>query len=285
MTRCSPTARHRRLMAELNRLRCDSGLSRAEVAALIGSTDTTLWRYETGLTRPKPSDVAALTSVYGVDGEERESLLQMAKEARRRGWWHRHRRALKPGFDSYIGLEAEASAVRVYEPLVVPGLTQTEAYARAVIEAVAPACSPAEIDEKVAVRASRQRLLHGPGDPIHLVAVLDEAVLWRQVGGREVMREQLEHLVRLGALPNVELRVIPFSAGAHAAMDGKFCLLRLPEAADPDLVYLERATRGLVSDDPEEARRYTRMFDDLTALALDEQASTARIARAAEEMT
>lgn len=281
-SRRSPTARHRRLMTELNRLREASGLTRAEVAERIGSTDTTVWRYETGLTRPKPSDVAALTDVYGVTGEARDSLIQMARDARKRGWWHRHRQALKPGFDSYIGLEAEASVVRSYEPLVVPGLMQTEPYARAVIEATALTHAPSAVDEKVAVRVSRQQLLYGPGDPIQLVAVLDEAVLRRQVGGPGVMREQLEHLLDLGRLPNVEIRVIPFSAGAHAAMDGKFCLLSFPEAGDPDLVYLEQAASGLVPEDPEEVRRYTLMFGSLSALALGAEASAAFIAQMAK---
>ncbi|GAA3155826.1 helix-turn-helix transcriptional regulator [Planomonospora alba] len=273
-------------MAELNRLRESSGLSRLEVAERIGSTDTTIWRYETGLSRPKPSDVAALTEVYGVTGQERASLIEMAKEARKRGWWHRHRQALKPGFDSYIGLEAEASVVRCYEPLVVPGLMQTQPYARAVIEATSVTHTPSEVDEKVAVRISRQRLLHGTGggDPIHLVAVLDEAVLRRQVGGREVMREQLEHLVGLAALPNVEIRVIPFSAGAHAAVDGKFCLLGFPEPDAADLVYLEQAASGLVLEDPEEVRRYTLMFGSLTALAFGTEASAALVAQVAKEL-
>ncbi|MEU6741749.1 helix-turn-helix domain-containing protein [Streptosporangium sandarakinum] len=270
-------------MAELTRLREDSGLSRAEVAERIGSTDTTVWRYETGLTRPKPSDVAALTDVYGVTGAARESLVQMAREARQRGWWHRHRQTLKPGFDSYIGLEAEASVVRSYEPLVVPGLMQTEAYARAVIEVTTVTHAPPEVDEKVTVRISRQQLLHGPGEPIQLVSVLDEAVLRRQVGGPKVMREQLEHLVDLGKLPNVEIRVIPFSAGAHAAMDGPFCLLGFPEPGDLDLVYLEQAASGLVLEDPDEVRRYTLMFGSLTAMALRADASAAFIAELAKK--
>ncbi|MET8051051.1 helix-turn-helix transcriptional regulator [Streptosporangium sp. NPDC005286] len=272
-------------MAELNRLRKDSGLTRVEVAERIGSTDTTVWRYETGLTRPRPSDVSALTDVYGVTGEARDSLIQMAVEARRRGWWHPHRQALKPGFDSYIGLEAEASLVRSYEPLVVPGLMQTEPYARAVIEATSIVQTPSQVEETVSVRISRQQLLHGPGDPIHLVAVLDEAVIRRQIGGRDVMSEQLEHLVHLGALPNVEIRVAPFSAGAHAAMDGKFCLLSFPEPEVPDLLYLEQASSGLVPDDPEQVSRYASMFESLCEMALGQEESAAFIAQMARRFS
>jgi transcriptional regulator with XRE-family HTH domain len=284
-SRRSPTARHRRLMAELCRLRKSSGLSRVEVAERIGSTDTTVWRYETGLTRPKPSDVSALTDVYGVTGEARDSLIQMAVEARRRGWWHQHRQTLKPGFDSYIGLEAEASLVRSYEPLVVPGLMQTEPYARAVTRATSMVHDPSEVEEQVSVRIARQRLLHGPGDPIQLVAVLDEAVVRRRIGSREIMAEQLEHLIDLSRLPNVEIRVLPFSAGEHAAMDGKFCLLSFPEPEDPDLLYLEQAASGHVPNDPEEVRRYASMFESLSALALDPEASTAFIAQMAKRFS
>ncbi|MEU3166658.1 helix-turn-helix transcriptional regulator [Streptosporangium sp. NPDC006930] len=272
-------------MAELSRLRKDSGLTRGEVAERIGSTDTTVWRYETGQSRPRPSDVSALTEVYGVTGEARDSLIQMAVEARRRSWWHPHRQALKPGFDSYIGLEAEASLVRSYEPLVVPGLMQTEPYARAVIEATSVVQTPSTVEETVSVRISRQRLLHGPGDPIHLVAVLDEAVIRRRIGGGDIMSEQLEHLVHLGTLPNVEIRVVPFSVGAHAAMDGKFCLLSFPEPEAPDLLYLEQAASGDVPDNPEQVRRYASMFESLCEMALSEEASAAFIAQMARRFS
>ncbi|MFI6511236.1 helix-turn-helix domain-containing protein [Streptosporangium sp. NPDC050855] len=285
VSRRSPTARHRRLVAELNRLRKDSGLTRVEVAERIGSTDTTVWRYETGQTRPRPSDVSALTDVYGVTGEARDFLIQLAVEARRRDWWHRHRQAFKPGFDSYIGLEAEASLVRSYEPLVVPGLMQTEPYARAVVEATSVVQTPSTVEETVAVRISRQRLLHGPGDPIHLVAVLDEAVIRRRIGGGGIMTEQLEHLVHLGGLPNVEIRVLPFSAGAHPAMDGPFCLLSFPEPEDPDLLYLEQAASGLLPDEPEQVSRYVSMFESLCAMALDQEASAAFIAQMARRFS
>ncbi|MEV7965594.1 helix-turn-helix transcriptional regulator [Sphaerisporangium sp. NPDC088356] len=264
--RRSPTARHRRLVAELRGLREASAKSRQEVAELVGTTDITLWRYETGLTRPAPADVAALLEVYGVAGEARGQLLEMAREARKRGWWHRHRQTLKPGFDSYIGLEAEASVLRTYQPQVVPGLLQTEEYARAVIEATA--MGQAEVEEKVAVRMSRQDLVTRPDYPIQIVVVLDEAVIRRQVGGPGVMRGQLLHLLEAGALPNVDIRILPFASGAHSALDGQFNLLEFPEPGDVDLVYLEQAASGLVLEEPQERRRYAMMFADLLARAL-----------------
>lgn len=175
--------------------------------------------------------------------------------------------------------------MRSYEPLVVPGLMQTEPYARAVIEATSIVQTPSQVEETVSVRISRQRLLHGPGDPIHLVAVLDEAVIRRRIGGRDVMSEQLEHLVHLGALPNVEIRVAPFSAGAHAAMDGKFCLLSFPEPEVPDLLYLEQAASRLVPDDPEQVSRYASMFESLCEMALGQEDSAAFIAQMARRFS
>ncbi|MCP2337522.1 helix-turn-helix domain-containing protein [Actinomadura rupiterrae] len=264
----SPTARHRRLIFELKRLREGRGLSRGEVAERLGTSETTVFRYEKGQHRPKPADVAALLDIYGVtDRAVREELLEMAKDARKRGWWHRYRRTLKPGFDSYIGLEAAASVIRTYQPQVVPGLLQTADYARAVIEETAMNFTPTEVDEKVEVRLSRQGLIQREVDPVQFIAVLDEAVLRRLVGGPDTMRAQLRHLAEVSKRPNVEVRVIPFSAGAHAAMDGPFCLLGFPETDAPDLVYLEQSISALVPEDPEEVRHYTLIFGNVLAKA------------------
>jgi DNA-binding XRE family transcriptional regulator len=282
-SRQSPTARHRRLIVELNRLRKESGLSRDEVAQRIGASDTSVFRWEKGLSRPKPTDVAALLRVYEVGGPPGDELLDMAKDARKRGWWHRHRQTLKPGFDSYIGLEAAAAAVRTYASQIVPGLLQTEAYARAIIEAIAMTNAPATVDDKVAVRLSRQELVTRRSDSIRVVAVLDEAVLRRQVGGPELMRAQLRHLVEVSALPNVVLHVVPFAAGAHCAMDGSFYLLQFPEPGDPDVAYLEQATSGLVPDDAGALRRYTLMFGTLLGSALSPEESVAFISGIAHE--
>ena len=267
-TRRSPTARHRRLIVELKRLREERGLSREQVAERIGTSETSIFRYEKGETRPQPAVVAAMLDVYGAAAAERDELLEMARDARKRGWWHRHRQSLKPGFDSYIGLEAAASIVRTYEAQTVPGLLQTEAYARANIVATSLNMVPAEIEERLSVRLSRQDLITRSTDRVQLVAVLDEAVLRRQVGGPQAMREQIRHLIDMAALPNVVIHVLPFAAGAHPGMEGPFCLLSFPEPDDTDLVYLEQATSGLVPEEPEEVRRYTLMFGTLLGKAL-----------------
>lgn len=274
-TRRSPTARHRRLIVELKRLREERGLSRERVAERIGTSETSIFRYEKGETRPQPAVVAAMLDVYGATAAERDELLEMARDARKRGWWHRHRQSLKPGFDSYIGLEAAASIVRTYEAQTVPGLLQTEAYARANIVATSLNMVPAEIEERLSVRMSRQDLITRSTDRVQLVAILDEAVLRRQVGGPEAMREQIRHLIDMAALPNVVMHVLPFAAGAHPGMEGPFCLLSFPEPDDSDLVYLEQATSGLVPEEPEEVRRYTLMFGTLLGKALPAEESVA----------
>jgi transcriptional regulator with XRE-family HTH domain len=278
-TRRSPTARHRRLIVELKRLREEQGLTREQVADRIGTSETSIFRYEKGETRPQPAVVAAMLGVYGATDAERDELLEMARDARKRGWWHRHRQSLKPGFDSYIGLEAAASIVRTYEAQTVPGLLQTEAYARANIEATSLNVVPAEVEDRVSVRMSRQDLVTRSTDRVHLVAILDEAVLRRHVGGPGAMRDQLRHLIAMTELPNVAIHVLPFAAGAHPGMEGPFVLLSFPEPEDPDIVYLEQATSGLVPEEPEEVHRYTLMFATLLGKALPAEESVTFMAK------
>jgi transcriptional regulator with XRE-family HTH domain len=278
-TRRSPTARHRRLIVELKRLREEQGLTREQVADRIGTSETSIFRYEKGETRPQPAVVAAMLGVYGAPDAERDELLEMARDARKRGWWHRHRQSLKPGFDSYIGLEAAASIVRTYEAQTVPGLLQTEAYARANIEATSLNVVPAEVEDRVSVRMSRQDLVTRSTDRVHLVAILDEAVLRRHVGGPGAMRDQLRHLIAMTELPNVAIHVLPFAAGAHPGMEGPFVLLSFPEPEDPDIVYLEQATSGLVPEEPEEVHRYTLMFATLLGKALPAEESVTFMAK------
>lgn len=280
--RRSPTARHRRLMAELTRLREASGLSRGQVAERIGNAEITVFRWETGLSRPRPADVTILLDVYGVHGQRRETLVQLAKEAREQGWWYSHRDSLKPGFDLYVGLEAEAATVRTYEDQVVPGLLQTEAYAREVIAATAMTETP-EIDEEVTVRRERQSSLLSAPDPIKLAVVLSEAVIRTKVGGTDVMREQLNWLVQASAMPNLTVQVLPFEAGAHAGMDGPFVIVEFAQP-DPAVVYLEQASSGLVLEDEADIRRYTLIFGSLTSKALTSTQSRAFLAEVAQNL-
>jgi transcriptional regulator with XRE-family HTH domain len=273
----SPTARRRRLGIELRRLREAAGLNGTDVAATLGWSGTKVSRIETGRVSVHHGDVSDLLDHYKVtDNALRQELITLARESRQKGWWHRHRDTLKTGFDSYIGLEADASVIRTYEAQVIPGLLQTEAYARAVIEATAMKLSTAHLKEKISVRLARQQLLTRD-DPIHLHAVLDQATLVREVGGATTMGDQLTFLLQQSKLPNITIQILPFQRGAHPAMDGPFILLEFPDLADPALVYIEQAVSGLVLEDAEELGRYTQMFDNLTAQALTTERSAALI--------
>ncbi|GIH69269.1 helix-turn-helix domain-containing protein [Sphaerimonospora thailandensis] len=275
----SPTARRRRLGIELRRLREAANLNGVEVTRPLGWSATKLSRIETGRVAVHHGDVGDLLDLYNVADESlRQHLITLARESRQKGWWHRHRDTLKAGFDSYIGLESDASIIMTYQAQVVPGLLQTEAYARAVIEATAIKQVADRADEKVDVRLSRQQLLTHEA-PVHLHAVLDEAVLRREVGGPAIMAEQLTFLVERAGLPNVTIQVLPFRAGAHSAMDGPFIILRFPDSADPDIVYLEQATSGLMLEDAGEIDWYTRTFSALTARALSADESARLISR------
>lgn len=275
----SPTARRRRLGHELRRLREAAQLRADEVAARLHWSATKMSRIETGQVSVHHGDVTDLLDIYGVSDEDlRAELGDMARQSRLKGWWHRHRDTFKRGFDSYIGLENDARGLRTYQSQVVPGLLQTEAYARAVICAIAAGQTPADIlDKKIAVRLSRQELLIRT-DPLTLHVILDEAVLRRDVGGAETMAEQRDALISMGKLPNITLQVLPFSAGAHAALDGEFSILEFPDSKDPDVVYLEQKTSGLVLEDPSELDCYSMMFTRLSEQALDPDQSAAFIA-------
>lgn len=273
----SPSARSRRLAAELMRLREMSGLSREQVADRLGWSVSKLWRVETARSRAHHGDVADILDIYEVDGDRREALTRLAREARRRGWWHSYADVLAEGFEVYVDLEAEASAIRTYEAQLVPGLLQTVEYAHAVLTAAWVTIEPEEIDRRVAVRMRRQELATSRDRPLQLWAVLDEAVLRRVVGSREVMHAQLSRLAEAARQTNITLQVLPFSVGAHIAMLGTFVLLSFPEPGDPDVVYLETDTSSLYLEEEQQIGRYAEIFDHLRATALSPRESVALI--------
>jgi transcriptional regulator with XRE-family HTH domain len=274
----SPTARARRLRYELRRLREDAGLTYSEVAHRMEWSPSKLSRIETGQSRVNTGDVADLLEVYAVsDTATREALVQLAREARRRGWWTRYTDVLGTG--AYVGLEAEASVIHTYESQFVPGLLQTEDYARAVISGGQVRPDPDTVERRVAARMARHELLTRP-DPPEIWAVLDETVIRRPVGGPEVMRGQLHHLVEVGERPNttVTLQVLPLSTGAHPGMNGPFVVLSFQNPKDPPVVHLETATDGLYLEEPPDIERYTLRFSHLVARALGPNESRAMIA-------
>lgn len=219
--------------------------------------------------------------LYGVPEERREGLVQLAREARQKGWWDRYE---DPGASHLAGLEAEASSLRFYQSTAVPGLLQTAAYARAVLGAVRPDLGPEKIEQRVELRVARQAVFDQDSPPA-LWTIIDEAVLHRPVGGRGVIREQLEHLIEASAHPKITIQVLPFTAGEHSGMDGPFYIIELAESAHPDVVFLEAATREIYLEDTDEVRQYTMLFDHLRAAAASPPESKALIASAAKSFS
>ncbi|WBB78278.1 helix-turn-helix transcriptional regulator [Micromonospora sp. WMMD882] len=277
--RRSPTIRRRRLGAELRRLRDAAGITIDTVAERLECSSSKISRIETGHTSVTPRDVRDMLLIYGVSAAESEELVQIAREARQRGWWHPYSSVLN---GAYVGLEAAARSVRTYEQQVVPGLLQTAEYAGAMIQLARPDMPADEVTQRVRVRSNRQSLLT-QDDPIDLWVVLDEAVVSRPVGGDEVMRAQLTRLAEVAELPNVTIQLLPFEVGAHAAMDGSFTILDFPERGDPDVVYAENATGGLFLEKSDELRRFNYIFDQIRARAMRPEESIAHIAELAEE--
>ncbi|BCB80547.1 helix-turn-helix transcriptional regulator [Phytohabitans flavus] len=271
--RRSPTIRRRRLGAELRRRREAAGVTIEGVAERLECSASKVSRIETGHTTATPRDVRDMLEIYGVRGDECEELVQIAREARQKGWWHAYSTVLT---GAYVGLEQAAESVRAYEQQVMPGLLQTEEYAKAMIRAARPDITTDEVERRVRVRLNRQSLLT-QDDPIDLWVVLDEAVLSRPIGGDAVMCAQLERLVEAAELPNVTLQVLPFEVGAHAGMDGTFTILSFSEPSDPAVVFAENATGGLFLEKSEELRKYMFIFDHIRAAALRPEESAALI--------
>jgi transcriptional regulator with XRE-family HTH domain len=275
--------RRRRLALELRRFREAARMTCEDVAEHLECSTSKISRIETGRVRVSPRDVRDMLDLYRVPEPQRDSLVQLARESRQKGWWHAYSDTIEPRFATYIGLESAASEIRIYEVTLIPGLLQTEDYARAVIAAGAVEVSPEAVERNVAFRMARQPALTSE-DPPQLWAVLDEAALRRQVGGPGLMRLQLDHLLDLGGLPNVAIQVLPFGAGAHPAMGRPFVILVFPERVDPDVVYLEDLTSALYVEDVDEVDRYNMFFNHLRATALSFDASANLITQVMKEM-
>jgi transcriptional regulator with XRE-family HTH domain len=273
----SPTVRRRRLAGELRRLRDQAQLTIEDVAEKLSCSSSKISRIETGHVGVTPRDTRDLLKLYGVEPDQLEALVQLSREARKKGWWHTYNEVFTGAF---VGLEAETSSLRAYQALLIPGLLQTEDYMRAVIRAARPDATEAHVEKRVMARLARQRLLTDL-DPPRYWAVIDEAVLCRPVGGHQVMHAQLNWLIARAALPHVTIQVLPFAAGAHAGMEGPFLILGFPEQSDPDVVYVDNTTTGIYLEEPAEILRYTLMFDHLRAAALAPDATLTRIAAAA----
>jgi transcriptional regulator with XRE-family HTH domain len=284
------TVPRRQLGRYLRDLRGSQRITVKTAAEKLEWSETKVWRIETGQTSLRSHDVELMCRIYAAPPDLTEALMGLAKETKAKGWWHAYGDVIPEGFDVYIGLEEAASQLSAYQTELVPGLLQTEQYARAVITADNPGVDEAEIDRRVHVRIARQALVRRQTAPPELTVVLNEAILRRPVGGSQVMAAQLGSLADSAGLPNVTLRVVPFRAGLHhGVMSGPFVILRFPRNGDghdsePATVYVDGFTGALYLDKPREVERYATAFESIWSVALDEPASRELINQAAEEL-
>lgn len=266
----SPTVRRRRLSAALRQFRTQAGMNAEEVARRLEWAPSKVTRIERNEWRlPSVRDVRDLLDVYGVEDQaQRDAILALTRQARQRGWWEEYKDVLggaMPGF------EAEAAAILTYEALLVPGLLQTPAYAAAVFRG-GQVVDDDLVGRRVEARLARQQILERD-DPPKLWAVIDEAALVKHVGGVEVMREQIHHIIALASRPNIAVQVLPNAVGAHAAMENAFRILQFSAPEDPTLVHVETITGDLFIEEPDQVSSYTLVYDHVRASALSADAS------------
>jgi len=278
----SPTVRRRRLASELRRLREAAELTCEDVAARLECSASKISRIETGRVLASPRDVRDLLAIYDAPDEQRESLIQLARDARQKGWWHDYRDSVQPHWATYLGMEGMASELRQHSVIRIPALLQTEDYARAVITSGRMGRSEPGADRAVELLMERQR--QASVTPPKVWAVLDEAALRRQVGGREIMRQQIEHLMEASSKPGMLLQFIPNASGAHPAMDLPFVIMTYADPADPEIVCVGYATGMLWIEDTAEVDQYTKLFHHLQAAALSPGDSTALMISVLKEM-
>jgi len=278
-----PTVRRRRLGSELRRLREAHSFKLEEAADKLGLAASTLSRIETGKAPTRTAYLATMFEMYGVDDPAMRTVLtEMAREGHRKGWWAVYDDVLPTGFDVYVGLEAEAAALRVFEDQVVHGLLQTEDYARTVMNSVRlRKQQPERIGRAVELRMQRQRVLTR-ADPVKLWCILNEPVITRLIGGPGVMRGQLDRLLEVSEWPHVTLQVLPLSSGVHPALNGPFCILEFPERSDPDVVYSEGVAGHAYLERESEVRVCAEVFDLLRAAALSPADTVKFIGRMAD---
>jgi transcriptional regulator with XRE-family HTH domain len=279
MAGSSPTIGQRRLARELRRLRAEAKLTIDQVAEKLELSPSTISRIETAQVRVRIRDLRDLLDIYQVTGEQHDELLQIALDRRQQPWWRAYDLPNVP----LAGYEAEAVSISQYSAILVPGLLQTKAYAQEVLRAIRVQAKPEDIEPRLQFRMKRQALLTKEKPPQYWV-VLDEAVLRRTIGERQVMHAQLKRLIDVAALPNVTIQVLPYAAGAHAAMDGEFTILKYRRPADPDVVYIENTGGDLYIEDVAVTRQYNLIFDHLRATALDPAKSLRTLATIMDDL-
>jgi transcriptional regulator with XRE-family HTH domain len=274
--------RRQRLAAELRRLRETAQLRCDEVAARLDCSASKISRIETGRVSVSPRDVRDLLQIYGVPADERDSLIQLARESRQKGWWQAYGNSVEPHLATYLGMESAASEIRVYRGTKLPGLLQTEDYARAAVGASSPGIPGPDDARSVAYRMERQQQAKTRRPRVSVV--LDEAGLRRHVGGPDVMRAQLGHLIRMSAESEMLLQIIPFAAGPQILVDLPFAILAFPDQGDPDVVCIRYPTGTVWIEDTPEVCTYNMLFRHLQAVALSHDDSAALMTSALKDL-
>jgi transcriptional regulator with XRE-family HTH domain len=271
----SPTLRLRRLAAELKQARENAKFTVSQAGERLGWTASKISKIETTETkRITPGDLDKMLSLYKItDPDKREALHALARDAKERGWWTKYRDIF--GAQALPDFEAEASVIYTFAAMDVPGLLQTPEYAEAVFKGGRYA-SPEDIGRRVEFRMARREVLT-KFSPAHLRTVIDEAALRRMIGGREIMIHQLRHLLHMAQLPNIDIQVLPFEAGAHSGLAAPFTILEFPEPLDTPIVYVGTVTDSVFFEHPEDIRRYSVTFGDIQGSAYSAARSAAFI--------
>jgi len=272
-----PTVRSRRLGAKLRQLREDQDLTTIAAARLLNRSNSSISKLESGHRGVFRPALENMLDKYGlVDPAAREDLFKLARVASQRGWWQDYDDMLSPETMDLISLEVDSILIEFFELALIPGLLQTESYARSVLSIGPFADNPRRLEKMVSIRMKRQDVLTKP-NPTRLWAILDEAALWRMVGGPEIMRQQLRHLIEVAELPHVELQILPYSAGEHRGLDGAFKILHAGERGELKVVVVDSLTQMSYRESEKELQRYTETFNHLRASALSNASSQAMI--------
>ena len=270
----NPTLRRRELGFLLRQLRTQRGLSLDEVTERAMFSATKLSRLETGRVGASPRDIRDLCIVYGItDPGERDRLTELAREGKQRAWWQQ----FDLPYATYVGLEAEAVSISLYDTDLIPGLLQVEPYARAIFEAGDPPLEPAAIRQRIEARMRRQALLTGDDGPL-FHCIIDESALRRSIGGAATTRAQLARLIASASLPRVTIQVVPLAAGAHPGLASNFTVLEFSKPMVNDVIYVEGAVGNIYLESAADLERYRRIFSRLRTIALDQEGSAALVA-------
>lgn len=279
-----PAGSKRKLGLWLKEQRTGSGLTGKQVATELGCGDPKIFRMEGGHAVPSKLELDRLFELFGVDDDqERDLIRQLAADAKSRHWTSDFESVMPPKFDIYVGREEDASSIYVYETHLVQGLLQTQDHMRALLSATNPQDSPEDVERLVEFRTRRQRILEREPEPLSLWVVMDEAALRRPIGGFQVHRQQLQHLLDITQEPNVNLQVIPEKQGAHAGLSGPFSILEF-EADEPAMIYIEGQGGNLYLDKPREIRRHKLLWNHIVDAASSTTASTGLIKKAMEDL-